>query len=228
MADRKNGSPRGKMPVGATLAEMEAKVEADGIAVAETVADVAVAAETAAAQPVGYENQQADAAQAVQTAQKGTSETMNQMNEQIQQQAQAATDQVRNAFGDINERAKTAMERSARMAEEMADLGRGNMEAMLAASKAAARGVETLAHEGADYGRRSFEEASNALKSFAEVRSATDFFKLQSDYARAAFEGYVSETAKMSEQVLKLAGEVSEPLTSRYAVAAERVKTMAA
>lgn len=227
MAERKNGSDRAKPAVGVTLAQMEAKVEADGIAVAETVAEVALAAE-AAAEPSETSTQIAEAALAAQPAQKGTSESMDQINEQFQQQAQAATDQVRSAFGDINERAKTAMERSARLAEEMTDLSRGNMEAMIAASKAAARGVETLAHESADYGRRSFEEASNALKSFAEARSATDFFKLQSDYARQAFEGYVAETAKMSEQVLKLAGEVTEPLTSRYAVAAERVKTLAA
>ena len=32
----------------------------------------------------------------------------------------------------------------------------------------------------------------------------------------------------MSENALKLAGDIAEPLTSRYAVAADRVKTLAA
>src|SRR3546814_9295366 len=102
-----------------------------------------------------------------------------------------------------------------------------NVDALFASSKIAAKGVETLGQEAADYGRTSFEEASAALKSFAEVKSPTDFFKLQSDYVRSAFDNLVAESSKMSEAVIKLAGEVAEPITSRYTVAAERVKTLA-
>jgi phasin family protein len=140
----------------------------------------------------------------------------------------AAAERFQAAFGDVNARAKDAMERSTRMLEEMTELTRGNVEALVASSKVAARGVETLGQEAAEYGRRSFEEASAALKSFAEVKSATDFFKLQGDYARSAFDSLVAESSKMSEQVIKLAGEVAEPITSRYSVAAERVKNIAA
>ena len=153
------------------------------------------------------------------------------MNKQTQNAAETgkvAAEQFRAAFGDVNERAKAAMERSARIVEELADLTRGNVEALVASSKVAAKGVETLSQDAAEYSRKSFEEASAALKGFAEVKSATDFFRLQSDYARGAFDSYVAETARLSENVLKLAGEVAEPITSRYSVAAERVKTLAA
>jgi phasin family protein len=146
----------------------------------------------------------------------------------IQANQAAVTERFQAVFGDVNERAKTAMEKSTRMLEEMTELSKGNIEALVASSKAAARGVETIGQEAADYSRRSFEEASAALKSFAEVKSATDFFKLQSDFARSAFDSLVAETSKVSEQVIKLAGEVAEPLTSRYSVAAERVKNIAA
>lgn len=137
-------------------------------------------------------------------------------------------DQFKSAFGDINERTKSAMEKSAKFAEEIADLTRGNVEALVASSKVAAKGVETLSQEAAEFGRKSFEDASAAFKSFAEVKSATDFFKLQSDYARGAFDAAVAESAKVSEAFLKIAGDVAEPITSRYSVAAERVKTLAA
>ena len=139
-----------------------------------------------------------------------------------------AADQFKTVFGDVNERAKSTVERSAKMVEEMADLTRGNVEAFIASSKVAAKGVETLSQEAAEYSRKSFEEASTALKSLAEVKSATDFFKLQGDFARAAFDNAVAESARLSETVLKLAGEVAQPITSRYNVAAERVKTLAA
>lgn len=139
-----------------------------------------------------------------------------------------AAEQFKTVFGDVNERAKAAVERSAKIVEELADLTRGNVEAIVASSKVAAKGVESLSQDAAEYSRKSFEEASAALKSFAEVKSATDFFRLQGDYARAAFDSAVAESARLSETMLKLAGDVAEPINSRYTVAAERVKTLAA
>ena len=160
-----------------------------------------------------------------------TNEGVTIMNKQTKQTVDAglfAADQFKGVFGDVNSRAKAAAERSAKVAEEFADLTRGNVEAMVASSKIAAKAVETLSQDAAEYGRKAFEEASATLKSFAEVKSATDFFKLQGDYARAAFDSAVAESARLSETVLKLAGDVAEPITSRYTVAAERVKTLAA
>ncbi|HYI49006.1 MAG TPA: phasin family protein [Allosphingosinicella sp.] len=139
-----------------------------------------------------------------------------------------ATEQFNAVLGDVNARAKTAFEKSSKIVEEFADLTRGNVEAIVASSKVAAKGVETLGHDAAEYGRKSFEDASAAFKSFAEVKSATDFFKLQGDFARAAFDNAVAESARVSETVLKLAGDVAQPITSRYTVAAERAKTLAA
>jgi len=137
-------------------------------------------------------------------------------------------DQIKNAFGDVSERAKAAFEKGSKLVEEFADLTRGNVEALVASSKVAAKGAETLSQDAAEYGRKSFEEASAALRNFSEVKSPADFFKLQGDYARSAFDAAVAETARVSEAMLKIAGEVVEPITSRYAVAAERVKTLAA
>lgn len=151
----------------------------------------------------------------------------NQKKETATETVNVAAERIQAAFGDVNERAKTAVEKSAKVAEELTELTKGNVEAIVASSKIVAKGVETLGQEAADYGRRSFEEASAALKSFAEVKSPADFFKLQSDYARSAFDSFVAESSKASETVIKLAGEVAEPITSRYSVAAERVKTLA-
>jgi phasin family protein len=140
----------------------------------------------------------------------------------------AAAEQIKTVVTEANDRAKTAMEKNAKIIEELAELGRGNVEAIVASSKVAAKGVETLSQDAANYSRARFEEATAAFKSFTDVKSATDFFKLQGDFARSAFDSAVAQSARMSENVLKLAGDVAEPLTSRYAVAAERVKTLAA
>src|SRR3546814_392066 len=109
-----------------------------------------------------------------------------------------AADRFQAAVGEANERTKVAVEKSTKLFEEATELTKGNVEALVASSKIAAKGVETLGQEAADYGRKSFEEASAALKSFAEVKSPTDFFKLQSDYVRSAFDNLVAESSKMS------------------------------
>ena len=153
-----------------------------------------------------------------------------QINETIENTTQAgrvAADRFQAAFGDMNERSKTAMEKGAKIMEEMTELTRGNVEALVASSKAAARGVESLTQEAADFGHRQFEQASTALKSVTEIKSATDLFRMQSDFARAQFDAMVAESSKMSEAMIKLAGDVAQPITSRYSVAAERVKTLA-
>jgi phasin family protein len=167
------------------------------------------------------------AAKAVRSLKTGV-KTMANTTSKAAETGQIAAEQFRAAFGDVSERAKAAAEKSAKIVEELADLTRGNVEALVASSKIAAKGVETMSQDAAEYSRKSFEEASAVLKSFAEVKSATDFFKLQGDFARSAFDAAVAESARVSETVLKLAGEVAEPINSRYNVAAERVKTLAA
>ena len=137
-------------------------------------------------------------------------------------------ERVQAVFGDVNARAKTAIERNTRIAEELTELGRGNVEAVVASTKVAARGLETLGQDVAEFSRKSFEDASAALKGFAEVKSPADFFRLQGEFARGQFDALVSESSKLSETVLKLAGEVAEPITNRATVAAERVRTAVA
>ena len=137
-------------------------------------------------------------------------------------------DRLQAVFGDVNERARTQIERNTRIAEELTELSKGNVEAFVASTKIVAKGLETVGQDVAEYSRKSFEDASAALKGFAEVKSATDFFRLQSDFARSQFDGFVSESSKLSETMIKLAGDVAEPLASRYSVAAERVKAAVA
>ncbi len=161
------------------------------------------------------------------TMNEGTQTMTNETINQAQETQRVAADRFQAAFGDINERSRDAMQRSARLVEELSDLTRGNVEAIVASSRVAARGVEQLGQEVSEYSRRSFEQASATFRSFSEVRSPADLFRLQSDFARSAFDNAVAESSKVSEAVIKLAGEVAEPITSRYAVAAERVKNVA-
>jgi phasin family protein len=157
-----------------------------------------------------------------------TRKIQNEGTKTMKNEANKVADRFQQVFGDVNERARTQIERNTRFAEELTELGRGNVEAIVASTKVAAKGVEKIGNEVAELSRKSFEEASAALRGFAEIKSPTDLFRLQGEFARGQFDTFVAEGAKLSEAMIKLAGDVAEPFASRYTVAAERVKAAVA
>lgn len=130
-------------------------------------------------------------------------------------------------FGDFNERAKSQVEKNTKLVAEATEFAKGNVEALVESGKIAARGFETLSQDAADYSRRSFETATATLKSMSAIKSPADFFKLQSDYVRSSFDSIVAETSKNTEAMIKLAGDAAQPISNRFAVAIEKVKTAA-
>jgi len=138
-----------------------------------------------------------------------------------------AAEKAQTLFAEANERAKAAVEKGTKLFEEANEFSKGNVEAIVESGKIAAKGLETLGQDAADYGRKQFEGATAALKSLSAVKSPTDFFKLHSDYVRSAFDSVVAQTSKNTEAMLKLAGEVAQPISNRVAVAVEKVKIAA-
>jgi phasin family protein len=134
-------------------------------------------------------------------------------------------DKAQAVFGDLSERFKTAFEKSTKLGEDMVEFAKGNVEAMIASARVAAKTGEALGQEAAEYGKKNFESATTAFKSFATVKSPTELFQLQSEFAKAQFDSAVSEASKVSEVMMKAAGEIVQPLSNRYALATEKFKS---
>ncbi|MBA4763070.1 phasin family protein [Sphingomonas sp.] len=181
--------------------------------VVETVAEtVAEAAETAAA-PVTEIIEDA-APQMADTASKGI-------------YTMEAIEKSQAMFAELNDKAKAAVEKNTKLVGEMTELAKGNVEALVESGKIAAKGFETMGQDAAEYSRKQFEQATATMKSLAAVKSPADFFKLQSDYVRTAFDSMVAETSKNTEAFIKLAGDAAQPVSNRVAVAMEKIKTAA-
>ncbi|MCE7795503.1 TIGR01841 family phasin [Sphingobium sufflavum] len=153
------------------------------------------------------------------------------MNEAIETGKKFAEDakvRLQSIVGDFNEKAKVAVEKSSKTVEELTDLTKGNVEALVESSKIAAKGVEALGQNAAEYGRASFEKTSATFKSFASVKSPVEFFQLQSELVTSAFDTLAAETAKTSEALLKLAGEIAQPISNRAAIVSDKLKSLAA
>lgn len=128
---------------------------------------------------------------------------------------------------DLNDRAKAAMEKTTKLGEELADLTKGNLEAVAESAKIAAKGAESIAQEAADYTKKNFETMTAAMKRYSAVKSPAELIQLNSELAKSSFDSAVAEASKMSEVLTKLAGDVFQPLSSRYTLAAEKLKAAA-
>jgi phasin family protein len=130
-------------------------------------------------------------------------------------------------IADMNTRAKAAMEKGTKAFEQINEFNKGNVEALVESSKIAAKGLETLGQGYAEYARKQFEGMTATMKSFAGVKSPTDFLKLHSEFVKGQFDSMVAETSKNTEAFIKLAGDVAKPISNRVAVAAEKLKVAA-
>ncbi len=130
-------------------------------------------------------------------------------------------------LADLTDRAKGAMEKSAAMIEDMNAFSKGNIEAIVESSKLAAKGAETLGHDAAAYAKSSFEGATEAMKTLAAAKSPTEFMKLHSDYVRTAFDTLIADSARSTETIMKMAGEITQPISNRVAIATEKLKLSA-
>ena len=223
-------APKAAAPAKAAPTKASAPAKAKAAAPAKAKAAKPARKPAKAAKPARKSAPAAAAAQvqAAKASVRTNTQNLNEGTRIMKNETNKVAERVQAAFGDVNDRAKNAVERNTRFAEELTELGRGNVEAMVASTKIVAKGVETLGQEVAEFGRKSFEDASAALKGFADVKSPADFFRLQTEFVRSQFDNVVSESSKLSEKMIKLAGEVAEPMTNRATVAAERVRTAVA
>lgn len=188
-------------------------------------AKVATAPKPAAAHISEVKHQPQIAAKAVEEGTNKMTDTVKQVEETVKKATAEATEKATALFTDLNTRAKTAFEKAGTVSKDVVEFHKGNLEAVVEAGKIAAKGAQTVAQNAADYGRKNFEATTTLFKSAAAVKSPTELFKLQGDFARSQFDGAVAELSKSTELGLKLAGEIFQPIQSRYAVVSEEFKT---
>lgn len=161
------------------------------------------------------------------TEQKGT-EIMADVIETTKNFAEEAKSRFEAAFAEMSEKTKAGVEKSSKAMEELSELAKGNVEALVESGKIATKAVETLGQDAAEYGRVTFEKASAAMKTLAAAKSPAEFFQLQSELLSSSFDAFAKEAAKNSEAMLKLAGDVVQPISTRVSIVTEKVRSIAA
>lgn len=131
-------------------------------------------------------------------------------------------------FAEANERSQDLVKKSQKVAEELADLARANVEAVVEAGRVASEGARAIGQDAVSSGRDGFEQAADAIRSLAEAKSPTEYLQLQGDFVRASFDRAVAESSRLTESLVKLAGEAIQPISNRATANAERLNNLVA
>ena len=150
------------------------------------------------------------------------------MNDTVTKFAEEAKARTETAIGEFQNRAKAAVEKGQAGLGEAMEFNKGNVEAIVASAKVAAKGAQDIAAYTVDYGKGAIEKAVADTRRLYSVKSPTEFFSVQSEIAKSTVDEAVAQVSKFTESYLKLVGEVFQPLSNRYALAAEKVKTAVA
>lgn len=133
--------------------------------------------------------------------------------------------QSKATFETAVEKSQEMMTGAVKSMTELSEFTQGNVEALMASAKAATSAVETIANVVVEHGKKNFEETTVAMKAMAAAKSPSELYQLQNDFAKARFDHAVAVWSTMSETMLKVAGEVTQPMSSRMALAGEHMKS---
>ncbi|MFN5820465.1 MAG: phasin family protein [Novosphingobium sp.] len=144
-----------------------------------------------------------------------------------QQAAEDFTAKVKDAVADLQDRAKTAMEKSTAVFADAGEFTKGNVEALVESGKVLAAGLQDLGKVYVEDAKTGFETMTADVKELAAVKSPADFFKLQGEILRRNFDTAMATGSKRSEALVKLANDAFAPVQNRVSIAIEKVKQAA-
>jgi phasin family protein len=118
------------------------------------------------------------------------------------------TETIETAFKNGTETLKSNFEKAVKGYDQLLGFSKETVEAYV-------KGAETLHNEIYAYSKQSIEDSISAAKAVMASKSAHEAFELQTDFAKSAFEGYVSELTKISELFAATSKETLAPIQGR-------------
>jgi phasin family protein len=108
--------------------------------------------------------------------------------------------------------------------DEFAQIGKQNLDSLVAANTVVAKGIEQIGNEVAAYTRSSFASAANAAKGLFGAKTLKDVIAVNNDFAKASFESCVVNSTRISGIGVKAANEALQPLSAQVNAVIERLR----
>jgi phasin family protein len=135
------------------------------------------------------------------------------------------TEGIETALKSGSEAFKTGFDKAVKNYDQFLGYGKESVEAYMKAANAAGKGVETLHSELYAYSKQSVEDSISATKALMGSKSVHEAFELQTDFAKSAFDTYVSQVTKLSEIFQATAKDTFGPLQGRVQAWVEIVQS---
>lgn len=158
------------------------------------------------------------------TAFETTTEAVRTTVNTLNAQTEAAVNNSKAAMEQVAAKSKEAVEASMKSLDELTEMSRANVDALIASAKAATAGVEQVMNHLTEVSKKSIEETTAMVKGMAAAKTPNDLMQMQTEFAKAQFDEAVAQYSKLSEMMIKLAGEVMEPVQNQVALATDKLK----
>jgi phasin family protein len=126
-------------------------------------------------------------------------------------------------FSTASEQLTKLFPSAAKNFDELAEFNKGNIEAFVAASSAAAKGFETLSQQLIAYNQKAVETSVATAKALLGCRTMQDVVEVQTDLTKKGIDEWLAEGTKLSELTVKVANQTAEPISTRLSEAVDRL-----
>lgn len=130
------------------------------------------------------------------------------------------------AKGDVKKSidlTRKGMDNAAKSYGEFTQLQQDMVEAMMASSFAATRGMQSVSERVFALMGASADAQGAALRAVSEAKSPKEAFDISNSHMSGQYDSVVAEMSKLSEAVMRMLHEVSDPISSSMSVAIDRM-----
>ncbi len=124
-----------------------------------------------------------------------------------------------------NQAFKDSVEKSLGALNEVNAMSKGNVEAVVESLTAATKGAETVGAQAMAFSKKNWDDAVAAAKSLSTAKSVQEVVELQSKYAKASMEAYVSELNLLTETLSSSFKDTFKPINARMTAAVEKFQS---
>lgn len=96
--------------------------------------------------------------------------------------------------------------------EEFQKVGKDGFDAAVKSFGEMNKGFQAIAAEVTDYSKKAFEDGTRAFEQLIGAKSVEQAVEIQSQYAKKAYDTYISEVSKLGEMYAGLARDAYKPV----------------
>jgi len=123
---------------------------------------------------------------------------------------------------------KTGFEKTTKLYESVGEFNKDTVEAYIESATIVGKSLQSVAQDSSAYAKQAIEDTVTATKAIMGSKSVNEAIALQTNFAKSAFAGYVSQLSRFNEAFLATAKQSFVPLQARGEAAAEIMQSIRA